>query len=163
MRRRCAFPVPGTLIRESSRPRARRSPSWIVSADALIAIHGEMAAVASGESEAQDQQPAEARAAHRRRRRARPDWDHPYTRETAAFPDAHTRAAKFWPAVGRVDNVYGDRNLVCVQLASAWSSVRRGQGLTCHHETPKDTKRVRRFQNLSCDSCVSCVNQTSSP
>ena len=40
-------------------------------------------------------------------------WDRPYSREQAAFPDRHTRAAKFWPAVGRVDNVYGDRNLVC--------------------------------------------------
>ena len=41
------------------------------------------------------------------------EWPHPYSRETAAFPDRHTRASKFWPAVGRVDNVYGDRNLVC--------------------------------------------------
>jgi glycine dehydrogenase len=41
------------------------------------------------------------------------EWNKPYTRERAAFPDKHTRASKFWPAVGRVDNVYGDRNLVC--------------------------------------------------
>jgi len=40
-------------------------------------------------------------------------WDRPYGREQAAFPDRHTRAGKFWPAVGRVDNVHGDRNLVC--------------------------------------------------
>lgn len=40
-------------------------------------------------------------------------WDHPCSRETAALPDRHTLARKFWPAVGRVDNVYGDRNLVC--------------------------------------------------
>jgi len=40
-------------------------------------------------------------------------WTRSYSREVAAFPDRHTRAAKFWPAVGRVDNVYGDRNLVC--------------------------------------------------
>ena len=39
------------------------------------------------------------------------DWAHPYSRETAAFPDKWTRASKFWPSVGRVDNVYGDRNL----------------------------------------------------
>jgi glycine dehydrogenase len=37
----------------------------------------------------------------------------PLQRETAAFPDRFTRASKFWPSVGRVDNVYGDRNLVC--------------------------------------------------
>ncbi len=40
-------------------------------------------------------------------------WNRPYPREQAAFPDRHTRASKFWPSVGRVDNVYGDRNLVC--------------------------------------------------
>lgn len=40
-------------------------------------------------------------------------WDRPYSRELAAFPTPFVRASKFWPAVGRVDNVYGDRNLVC--------------------------------------------------
>ena len=40
-------------------------------------------------------------------------WSHPYTRQVAAFPDRWTMADKFWPSVGRVDNVYGDRNLVC--------------------------------------------------
>ena len=40
------------------------------------------------------------------------DWSLPYTREKAAFPASWVRAAKFWPAVSRVDNVYGDRNLI---------------------------------------------------
>ena len=40
-------------------------------------------------------------------------WDHPYSREQAAYPASWLREHKFWPAVGRVDNVYGDRNLVC--------------------------------------------------
>jgi glycine dehydrogenase len=40
-------------------------------------------------------------------------WDRPYSREQAAFPTPATRANKFWPAVGRVDNVHGDRHLVC--------------------------------------------------
>jgi glycine dehydrogenase len=40
-------------------------------------------------------------------------WDRPYARERAAFPSASSRAHKFWPAVARVDNAYGDRNLVC--------------------------------------------------
>jgi glycine dehydrogenase len=40
-------------------------------------------------------------------------WDHPYSREQAAFPVPGLRDFKFWPAVGRVDNVFGDRNLVC--------------------------------------------------
>ena len=41
-------------------------------------------------------------------------WVHPYTREQAAFPAPWVRASKFWPAVARIDNVYGDRNLFCV-------------------------------------------------
>jgi glycine dehydrogenase len=41
------------------------------------------------------------------------EWTRPYSRETAAFPVATLKAVKYWPAVGRVDNVYGDRNLFC--------------------------------------------------
>jgi len=41
------------------------------------------------------------------------DWRHPYTREQAAFPLPFVRAVKFWPSVGRIDNPYGDRNLMC--------------------------------------------------
>ena len=40
-------------------------------------------------------------------------WKHPYAREQAAFPAPWTREHKFWPSVGRIDNGYGDRNLVC--------------------------------------------------
>jgi len=41
------------------------------------------------------------------------DWDRPYSREDAAYPTSFSREYKFWPAVGRIDSVYGDRNLVC--------------------------------------------------
>jgi glycine dehydrogenase len=41
------------------------------------------------------------------------NWSHPYSRESAAYPAEWTKDGKFWPAVGRVDNAYGDRNLVC--------------------------------------------------
>ena len=77
----------------------------------MISIHGEMQAVASGESDAKNN-PLK-NAPHTAAVVCRDAWDHPYSRETAAFPDRHTRASKFWPSVGRVDNVYGDRNLVC--------------------------------------------------
>ena len=40
-------------------------------------------------------------------------WDHPYSREVAFFPAAQVREDKFWPPVGRIDNVYGDKNLAC--------------------------------------------------
>ena len=41
------------------------------------------------------------------------NWVHPYTRETAAFPTSEAKQNKFWPSVGRINNAYGDRNLVC--------------------------------------------------
>jgi glycine dehydrogenase len=41
------------------------------------------------------------------------DWSHPYSREQAAFPLPFVRANKHWPSVGRIDNPYGDRNLIC--------------------------------------------------
>jgi len=104
-----SFPVPGTLMIEPTESEAKSELDRFC--DALIAIHGEMAAVASGESDKANN-PLK-HAPHTAAAVCATDWDHPYSRETAAFPDAHTRASKFWPAVGRVDNVYGDRNLVC--------------------------------------------------
>jgi glycine dehydrogenase len=44
------------------------------------------------------------------------DWDRPYSREQAAYPAPWTREFKFWPSVARVDNAFGDRNLVCACL-----------------------------------------------
>ena len=41
------------------------------------------------------------------------EWNHPYSREAASFPDKYSWQSKFWPHVSRVDNVYGDRNLFC--------------------------------------------------
>jgi glycine dehydrogenase len=79
--------------------------------DAMIAIHGEIAAIESGAADAKNNvlknapHPADVVTAD--------TWDRPYGREQAAYPVASLRDFKFWPAVGRVDNVYGDRNLVC--------------------------------------------------
>jgi len=104
-----SFPVPGTLMIEPTESETRTELDRFC--DALIAIHGEMAAVASGESDKLNN-PLK-HAPHTAAAVTATDWAHPYSRETAAFPDKWTRASKFWPAVGRVDNVYGDRNLVC--------------------------------------------------
>ncbi len=104
-----SFPVPGTLMIEPTESETKAELDRFC--DALIAIHGEMAAVASGESDKANN-PLK-HAPHTAAVACATEWPHPYTRETAAFPDKHTRASKFWPAVGRVDNVYGDRNLVC--------------------------------------------------
>ena len=104
-----SFPVPGTLMIEPTESETQAELDRFC--DALIAIHGEMTAVASGESDKLNN-PLK-HAPHTAAAVCAAEWAHPYTRERAAFPDAHTRASKFWPSVGRVDNVYGDRNLVC--------------------------------------------------
>jgi glycine dehydrogenase len=104
-----SFPVPGTLMIEPTESETKSELDRFC--DALISIHGEMSAVASGESDKLDN-PLK-HAPHTAAVVTASEWTHPYSRESAAFPDKHTRASKFWPAVGRVDNVYGDRNLVC--------------------------------------------------
>ena len=79
--------------------------------DAMIAIHGEIMTIERGEMDAKNNplkqapHPAEVVTAD--------DWNRPYSREQAAYPVPGLRAFKFWPAVARVDNVFGDRNLVC--------------------------------------------------
>jgi len=104
-----SFPVPGTLMIEPTESETKAELDRFC--DALVSIHGEMAAVASGESDRLNN-PLK-HAPHTAGAVCATEWPHPYPRETAAFPDKWTRAAKFWPATGRVDNVYGDRNLVC--------------------------------------------------
>jgi glycine dehydrogenase len=104
-----SFPVPGTLMIEPTESETKTELDRFC--DALIAIHGEMAAVASGESDKLNN-PLK-HAPHTAAAVCAAEWPHPYSREQAAFPDSWTRASKFWPSVGRVDNVYGDRNLVC--------------------------------------------------
>jgi glycine dehydrogenase len=104
-----SFPVPGTFMIEPTESESKAELDRFC--DTMISIHGEMQAVVNGESDAANN-PLK-HAPHTAAVVCRDEWDHPYSRETAAFPDRHTRASKFWPSVGRVDNVYGDRNLVC--------------------------------------------------
>ncbi len=104
-----SFPVPGTFMIEPTESEAKTELDRFC--DAMISIHGEMQAVANGESD-KTNNPLK-HAPHTAKVVCGDEWDRPYSRETAAFPSASTRASKFWPSVGRVDNVYGDRNLVC--------------------------------------------------
>jgi glycine dehydrogenase len=104
-----SFPVPGTLMIEPTESEAKAELDRFCAA--MISIHGEMQAVANGESDKANN-PLKF-APHTAKVVCADVWPHPYSREIAAFPDTFTRASKFWPAVGRVDNVYGDRNLVC--------------------------------------------------
>jgi glycine dehydrogenase len=79
--------------------------------EAMISIHGEIMAIERGEAD-----PANnllKNAPHTTDQIAADDWNRPYSRRQAAFPLPTLEEWKFWPAVARVDNVYGDRNLVC--------------------------------------------------
>jgi len=104
-----SFPVPGTFMIEPTESETKAELDRFC--DAMISIHGEMQAVANGEADRTDN-PLK-NAPHTAGAVCSDEWAHAYTRELAAFPAPWTRASKFWPAVGRVDNVYGDRNLVC--------------------------------------------------
>ncbi|MSU66156.1 MAG: glycine dehydrogenase (aminomethyl-transferring) [Opitutus sp.] len=104
-----SFPVPGTLMIEPTESETKGELDRFC--DAMISIHGEMQAVVTGESD-RTNNPLK-HAPHTARAVCSDTWAHPYSRETAAFPDRFTRASKFWPSVGRVDNVHGDRHLVC--------------------------------------------------
>jgi glycine dehydrogenase len=104
-----SFPVPGTFMIEPTESEEKSELDRFC--DALIAIHGEMQAVANGEAD-KASNPLKL-APHTAKVVCADTWDRAYSRELAAFPTAFVRAHKFWPAVGRVDNVYGDRNLVC--------------------------------------------------
>ncbi|MCJ8299617.1 MAG: aminomethyl-transferring glycine dehydrogenase [Pseudomonadales bacterium] len=103
-----SFPVAGTLMIEPTESESKAEIDRLV--EAMIKIRAEIARVESGEWPA-DNNPL-VNAPHTQGNLIS-DWDHPYTREEAFFPTAATKAAKFWPAVNRVDNVYGDRNFIC--------------------------------------------------
>jgi glycine dehydrogenase len=104
-----SFPVGGTMMIEPTESESMEELDRLC--DALIAIHGEIEAIESGKADARDN--LLKNAPHTAEAVVSDKWAHPYSREQAAFPAPWTRQYKFWPAVGRVDNVYGDRNLVC--------------------------------------------------
>ena len=103
-----SFPVAGTLMIEPTESESKAELDRFC--DAMVRVRAEIRAVETGELNAKDN-PLK-HAPHTAQTLAGP-WDHPYSRETAAFPVPTLRANKYWPPVGRVDNVYGDRNLVC--------------------------------------------------
>lgn len=77
----------------------------------MIAIREELAAVAQGKWPKEDNPVINA--PHTAAEVTADKWEHPYSRQVAAFPLDYLHEAKFWAHVGRVDNTYGDRNLVC--------------------------------------------------
>ena len=104
-----SFPVAGTLMIEPTESEAQDELDRFC--DAMIAIRGEIQAVIDGTADRRDN--VLKNAPHTAGAVSANDWPHPYTREQAAFPLPFVRAVKFWPSVGRIDNPYGDRNLMC--------------------------------------------------
>ncbi|MEO6202609.1 MAG: aminomethyl-transferring glycine dehydrogenase, partial [Nitrospirales bacterium] len=104
-----SWPVPGTMMIEPTESESKAELDRYC--DALILIRQEIAEIEEGRLP-RDNNPLK-HAPHTIEIIAQSEWPHPYTRETAAFPAPWLRQHKFWPSVSRIDNVYGDRNLVC--------------------------------------------------
>ncbi len=104
-----SWPVPGTLMIEPTESESKAELDRFI--DALLSIHAEISAVESGTLPA-DSNPL-VNAPHSVAELSGDDWPHAYNRQQAAWPVASLQSDKYWPPVGRVDNVYGDRNLVC--------------------------------------------------
>lgn len=105
-----SFPVPGTLMIEPTESESKRELDRFV--DALSAIRKEIQDVVDGKADGQDN--VLKNAPHTVMEIAGDDWSHPYPRSQAAFPLPHLQHRKFWPSVGRINNSYGDRNIMCV-------------------------------------------------
>ena len=104
-----SWPVPGTLMIEPTESESQAEMDRFC--EAMIAIRAEIAAIAAGRMDRADN-PLK-NAPHTAQEVMAEAWAHPYPRAQAAFPLPFVAAAKYWPPVKRVDNVYGDRNLVC--------------------------------------------------
>jgi len=104
-----SWPVPGTLMIEPTESESKAELDRFC--DALIAIREEIRAIEEGRADRDDN--VLKGAPHAAEDVAGDAWTHAYGREQAAFPAAWVRERKFWPAVSRIDNAYGDRHLVC--------------------------------------------------
>jgi glycine dehydrogenase len=104
-----SFPVPGTLMIEPTESEPKSELDRFC--DALIQIREEIREIESGKADKKDN--VLKNAPHPVRRVVGDAWPHAYGREQAAFPAPWVREHKFWPAVGRVESAYGDRNLMC--------------------------------------------------
>lgn len=104
-----SFPVPGTLMVEPTESESLFELDRFC--DAMISIKNEINEIASGISSKDDN--VLKNSPHTAEDVISDEWNHGYAREKAAFPVDLVRQNKFWPSVGRVNNAYGDRNLVC--------------------------------------------------
>ena len=103
-----SFPVVDTLMIEPTESEAKRELDRFC--DAMISIAGEISDVEHGRADKLDNVLKNAPHTHRELFH---EWTHPYSKEQAFFPLKGYANDKYWPTVARVDNVYGDRNLIC--------------------------------------------------
>lgn len=103
-----SFPVAGTMMIEPTESESKEELDRFC--EAMIAIREEIREIEAG-GDREDN--ALKRAPHTAADVTRADWDRPYARDKGAFPAAWSRQHKYWPAVGRIDNAWGDRNLMC--------------------------------------------------
>ena len=104
-----SFPVPGTLMVEPTESESRGEIDHFC--NAMISIRHEISRIEGGEWPMDDNPLVNA--PHPAEDLLRSSWEHPYTREEAAYPMPSIRQDKYWPPVGRIDGAHGDRNLVC--------------------------------------------------
>lgn len=104
-----SFPVAGTLMVEPTESESLRELDTFI--EAMTSIRKEIAEVAAGKMDPEDN--VLKNAPHSAQTLTKSEWKHPYSREKAVFPMPYLRKNKYWPAVARIDNAYGDRNLIC--------------------------------------------------
>jgi glycine dehydrogenase len=104
-----SFPVPGTIMIEPTESEDKAELDRFC--DAMIGIYEEIRAIEEGKADKTDN--ALKNAPHTQHVVIAEEWKHAYTRNQAAFPLPYVRENKFWPSVARVNNTYGDRNLIC--------------------------------------------------
>ena len=104
-----SWPVAGTLMVEPTESESLEELDRF--AEAMLSIREEIRAIEAGEADAEDN--VVKMAPHTAEEAVSDNWSHPYSREAACYPVRELRQAKFWSPVARVDNAYGDRNLVC--------------------------------------------------
>jgi len=105
-----SFPVPGTLMIEPTESESKYELDRFI--DAMIAIRKEIAAVETGQYKVEESPLRHA--PHTTQDIAADTWTRPYSRSEGCFPPGSAKGDKYWPPVSRIDNVYGDRNLVCI-------------------------------------------------
>ncbi|HEY9675045.1 MAG TPA: glycine dehydrogenase (aminomethyl-transferring), partial [Waterburya sp.] len=104
-----SWPVPGTMMVEPTESESKEELDRFC--EAMIAIRKEIEDIEAGKVDRNDN--VLKNAPHAAEALMVAEWNHPYSREQAAYPAPWTREHKFWPSVGRIDNAFGDRNLVC--------------------------------------------------